>query len=200
MGTRNSVIVIVDNEPKIAKYCQWDGYPSGRGIELLRVLQKHTNLELMKEKVKAVKSLTDEEVNERWKQAGADGSGWATLTVADKFKKTNAHLSRDMGGEEVLDLVMNGDIDETYLNPNFVADSLFCEWAYVVDLDKKTFEVYKGFNDHTPLTPQDRFFDKTKQGAEYHPVKLLVEYSLIDLPSGDKFLDDTTEKDEEDEE
>lgn len=28
----------------------------------------------------------------------------------------------------------------------FLADSLFCEWAYIVNLDDKTLECYKGFN------------------------------------------------------
>jgi hypothetical protein len=28
---------------------------------------------------------------------------------------------------------------------NFLADSLFCEYAYIINLDDKTFEVYEGF-------------------------------------------------------
>lgn len=198
MGTRNSVIVIVNNEPKIAKYCQWDGYPSGRGVELLEVLQKYKdNFAEMKEKVSKVVALTDDEYNKKWEAAGANGSGWVELSVAEKFKETCAHLSRDMGGGEVLDLVMQGKVSDTYLNPDFVGDSLFCEWAYVVDLDKNTFEVYKGFNDHTPLTEQDRFFDKTREGSKYYPVKIMVEYNLNELPTEEEFLNDITKEHEE---
>jgi hypothetical protein len=198
MGTRNSVIVIVDNEPKIAKYCQWDGYPSGRGKELLAVLHKHKdNFQLMKEKVRGVVSLTSDEVKQRWESVGADDSGFVSLDIADEFKKSNAHLSRDMGGGEVLDLVMEGKINETFLTTDFVGDSLFCEWAYVVDLDKNTFEIYKGFNDHTPLTEQDRFFDKTEEGSEYYPVKLIKEYSLNELPEWPTFINDLEPQDEE---
>lgn len=28
----------------------------------------------------------------------------------------------------------------------FLADSLFCEWAYIMNLDDQQFEVYRGFN------------------------------------------------------
>jgi hypothetical protein len=192
MGTRNSVIVIVDNEPKIAKSCQLNGFPSGVGLEVLDVLKKYTNLELMKEKVRLVKSLTKEEIDNRLKQVDSDSKGMSIKTVVDDFKKKNAHLSINMGGSLVLDLVMKGEVDETYLEPEFVGDGLFCEWAYVVDLDKNTFEVFRGFN-KTPLTPQDRFFNTPRLNKEYYPVKLLVEYSLTNLPSEDKFLGDTNE-------
>ena len=34
----------------------------------------------------------------------------------------------------------------------FLADSLFCEWAYVINLDNSQFEVYRGFN-QDPMAP-----------------------------------------------
>ena len=203
MGTRNSVHVIVGKETKIAKYCQWDGYPEGRGIELLDVLRKRLKptktisfedrLKEMKEKVKSVVALTDEEVHNRWKECGADDSGWVDMEVSNKFKEKYAHLSRDMGGGEVLDLVVTGKVKDTQLNPKFVADSLFCEWAYVVDLDKKTLEVYKGFNDK-PLSKKERFFSLTeKDSNKYYPVKLVKKYKLDELPTKKAFLKEIEE-------
>jgi len=202
MGTRNSVHVIVGKETKIAKYCQWDGYPSGRGVETLTVLRKllkptktksfEDRLEEMKKKVKGVVALTNEQVQNRWKQCGADDSGWTAMEVSDKFKKTNAHLSRDMGGGEVLDLVVKGKINETHLDPEFVADSLFCEWAYVIDLDKKVFEVYAGFNEK-PLKPKDRFFHLQKEGEKYFPVKHVKKYKLDELPTSKNFVKEIEE-------
>jgi hypothetical protein len=202
MGTRNSVHVIVGKETKIAKYCQWDGYPEGRGIELLDVLRKRLKptktisfedrLKEMKEKVKSVVALTDEEVHNRWKECGADDSGWVGMDVANKFKEQYAHLSRDMGGGEVIDLVFTGKVKDTQIDPKFVADSLFCEWAYVVDLDKKTLEVYKGFNDK-PLSKKDRFFSLTEKDSKYYPVKLVKKYKLDELPTNKAFLKEIEE-------
>ena len=77
---------------------------------------------------------------------------------------------------------------------DFAADSLSCEYAYVVDLDKNTFEVYQGFN-HKPLTSKDRFYSLTDEKEiekdsmrresreKYYPVKLLVSMNLKKLLS-----------------
>lgn len=35
MGTRNITRVILDEEIKVNQYCQWDGYPTGRGYDVL---------------------------------------------------------------------------------------------------------------------------------------------------------------------
>ena len=39
---------------------------------------------------------------------------------------------------------------------DFAADSLFCEFVYVVDFDKNTYEIFEGFNKNF-LDPNERF-------------------------------------------
>jgi hypothetical protein len=202
MGTRNSVHVIVGKETKIAKYCQWDGYASVRGVETLEVLRNFLKptktktfsgrLKEMREKVNGVVGISNEEVHNLWKECGADDDGYVTMEISNKFKEKYAHLSRDMGGGEVLKLVVEGKIKETNLDTTFVAESLWCEWAYVVDLDKKTFEVYKGFNE-TPLKKNERFYDLDKKDSEFHPVKLVKKYKLNELPTTKTFIKEIEE-------
>lgn len=42
MGTRNITRVICNGEVKVNQYCQWDGYPTGRGADVLKFM--HTIL------------------------------------------------------------------------------------------------------------------------------------------------------------
>lgn len=38
MGTRHLIEVVVDGQIKVAQYGQWDGYPSGQGVDVLKFL------------------------------------------------------------------------------------------------------------------------------------------------------------------
>lgn len=67
---------------------------------------------------------------------------------------------------------------------------MFCEYAYVIDFDKNTFEVYEGFNT-TPLAETDRFYSKELYeyaNTQYYPVKLKASFDLSNLPDTDEFL------------
>ena len=41
MGTRNLTIVYSNGEYKVAQYGQWDGYPEGLGVQLLKYLREY---------------------------------------------------------------------------------------------------------------------------------------------------------------
>lgn len=64
---------------------------------------------------------------------------------------------RDMGAGIIEYLMESLPEAELHNSIDFASDSLFCEYAYVIDFDKNTFEVCKGFA-ATPLDPSERFF------------------------------------------
>jgi hypothetical protein len=184
MGTRNLTCIVKDGEFKVAQYGQWDGYPSGNGVILLNLLSQPTaDFDLLKEQVDKCRPLTkDEEVI-------AEGENW---------KEAFPQLSRDIGAD-IVEMVLSNEEDEfaVYLDTDFAKDSLFCEWAYVIDLDKMTFEVYEGFN-KTVLDEDERFYSKDTVKEEYQPVMLAASYDLNNLPTPEEFL--ATLEPEEDEE
>jgi hypothetical protein len=180
MGTRNSTLVKIEGEYRIAQYCQLDGRPEHLGVSLFNLL-KDVDQELLKKKIFTVKSIPYESVKEKWIECGGDGSGWVTPTVSEIFKSKYPHLHRDCNGADVLYLIMKDKTKEVCLDVDFPKDSLFCEWCYVIDFDKGTFEVLKGFN-REKLNEDERFYEEPNPESVYYPVKLLKEFNLSNLP------------------
>lgn len=188
MGTRNLTVVIQGGKPVVAQYGQWDGYPEGQGETIRSFLAEETGRAKFEAALKRCRFVTDQEVKDAYKEAGADGSGFVTMEVSERFQRSLPFINRDLGGS-VLALIRESSgevvLQDQY---DFAADSLFCEWAYVVDLDQNTFEVYQGFNKE-PLAETERFFplEKLADGG-YHPVKLVQSWFLDALPSKTEFL------------
>ena len=190
-------MVVYRGKTKIAQYGQWDGYPAGQGRTVLEFLRS-VNLDEFKKKVAKLKWLTK-------KQGEA-------IDADPNWDKHYPYLSRDAGAE-VLNAVMYGkmhvndypnkkkEINVTVIGlvnrDGFAGDSLFCEWAYVIDLDNEVLEVYDGFN-KKPLTEADRFRDLSKDN-DYYPIKLVKSYPLSDLPTLDQMIKDCDPPENEEE-
>ena len=142
MGTRNLTIVKANDEIKVAQYCQWDGYPSGQGATILNFL-KNADLEHFKHVVSLLGQYSDRGIENLWKEMGADGSGFVSLDISDKFKEKYPHLHRDCGAD-ILQMIYDKDIFKVRLDEDFLNDSLFCEWAYTIDLDENVLKVHNG--------------------------------------------------------
>jgi len=198
MGTRNLTMVIADGETKVAQYGQWDGYPEGQGLTALRFLQSN-DLESFKKKLSNVRFLNQQDEKEKGEFLKSIGApdGWLNEQQNRAFNLKYPYLSRDHGAD-VLKMIMDAD-NEVLLEDmsEFVTDSLFCEWACVIDFGKSTFEVYEGFNKE-PLAEGERFKEMpVEEGSEYYPVKLRKSYQLDGLPTEGDFLNDFRENKKE---
>lgn len=191
MGTRNVTIVVQNQELKIAQYGQWDGYPEGQGITLLSFLSEDSNVEKLKQILPKVRFQNEDDLEKQEEFMKSIGvkNGWMDKDQAEKFKENYPLEHRDVGGEILATLVKGQKSEEIVLVNayEFAGDSLFCEWAYVVDMDKNTFEVYRGFNT-SGITKEDRFYRLHKQESTYFPVKIIQSFSLDNLPNPDEFL------------
>lgn len=187
MGTRNLTVVVFNGEIRVAQYGQWDGYPSGNGVKILDFVRNKMNSKFFSG-VARTYFISDAEIEEKWVTVGkAADTEWVGVGVAAKFKETNFQLSRDCGAD-ILSFIQNskGGIqlqDQT----EFAGDSLFCEWAYVLDLDNNKLEVYSGFNEKS-LNGVGRFAYLEKSFEKYKPIKLVKSYDMDDLPQKRDFV------------
>jgi len=182
MGTRNLTMVILNQKTVVAQYGQWDGYPSGQGATILKTLLKQNGgFSMLKSALDKCRFVDEDERQESNQLGVGEGQQHLTDEQVKQYRARFPLFNRDIGGE-ILESIMDASklIDE---NPdeydpnillrdetNFASESLFCEWCYVIDFDKGTFEVFEGFN-QSPL------------------VKHVTTYMLSDLPDVGEFIE-----------
>jgi hypothetical protein len=189
MGTRHLIAAYQGGEYKVAQYGQWDGYPEGQGTDLLKFLS-NVKIENLQRAVSECRWITKEEIDEIQSQIEKTSK----VIPAWDWAKQYPELSRDTGSK-IFNLILNGDKKLLKNSLDFANDSLFCEWAYVIDFDKNTFEVYQGFN-KSPLNETERFYNENKPDS-YFPVKLYTTFDLNNLPSQEDFLNAFKQADDE---
>jgi hypothetical protein len=203
MGTRHLTMVVSDGKTRIAQYGQWDGYPKGQGYTVLDFLRKQKgNFEKFKKKLENCRFINDKDqkqIDKFMKSIGSKG-GWMTSDQAEKYHKAYPYMNRD-NGAKILDMVLKSK-GEVLLSDatNFAADSLFCEWAYVIDFDKNVLECYGGFTTE-PVGDDNRFkqFEADRENKEYYCITLLKTYELDKLPNKRQFVNDLEPKEVEEE-
>ena len=187
MGTRHQIAIQIDGEYKVAQYGQWDGYPSGQGLEVLEFFRDQMDEKIFVNNLRNVHSITTQEYDTLFL--------WGRDKDND-LKRLFPEFDRDTSSE-ILPIIQRGNCFRVIDRLRFAADSLFCEWAYVIDFDKRTFEVYQGFNKE-PLTPEDRFYElREYEELPYHGVKLVKSWSLDELPTNEEFVSAFEKEDEE---
>lgn len=195
MGTRGLTAVVKDGDFKVAQYGQWDHYPSGQGQTILDFLNGLSEFDYQQftANLDKVRWAKDGEVQERWAKHGADDSGWVTMAVSRAFSEEFPWLSRDAGAA-VLHYIRAGLVDILTDQREFAADSLFCEWAYVLDLDFRTLTVYQGFQteEHDEA---GHFSSIPREEGDYTLVRKIATFSFDNLPVN--FVQDYNEETDE---
>ncbi len=124
MGTRHFQKVInKEGEVKIAQYGQWDGYPSGQGVEILRYL-KSGNLAKYQEELDKIPLINDEQK----KMVNQEGDKWA---------KKYPYLSRDCGSD-IHQMIEDGNV-KFVLHMDDDEANQWCEGFYTIDFKENVF-------------------------------------------------------------
>lgn len=191
MGTRGGFGFRVDGVDKIG-YNQYDSYPSVGGLntlEGLRAMLAERGTEGMRELVRAVRLVTNDS-----KPTKEDVQKLAAVTdlgVSEQSTDDWYCLTRMTHG----DIKAMAECGYILDSADFLNDSLFCEWAWIVNLDERTLECYRGFQKrkhdkgrYGPLVvkPAD-WKPKYKGDTFWYPVALVQSWGFEDLPTDEQF-------------
>ncbi|KAK4234299.1 hypothetical protein C8A03DRAFT_18773 [Achaetomium macrosporum] len=165
MGTRHLVCVFWKGRWVLAQYGGSDGFPEGRGIRILKFLSVAHNIEKLKAGLDHVYYPTEEELDAIWDECQAWDANWRAQHFYSEYGMKGVNqlypsLASDASAR-ILGMIAraaqtqeeDGAEDGAEKDPKkipvqlqleFANESLFCEWAYVVELDKEVFEVYYG--------------------------------------------------------
>lgn len=186
MGTRHLVCIADGQEVLYSKYGQWDGYPDGVGLSTVNWLDAHYGAakELLRERAKSIQVI--ENLSDHAKEHGVSITTEGWISSADdgwkEYFEAFPLMTRDTSGADLLDAIAFGDKKGLVSQDwgfDFGFDSLFCEWAYVIDLSRDVLEVYQGFQ--TKRHTQGRWAALNPdhiENDEYYPVKLVAEIPI----------------------
>ena len=176
MGTRYLTVVVNNGKPVIAQAGFFDGDPYDNGLKILKVLRKDKKQHI-RTQLHRCTILAEQEYRSFFKDH------WLNEEALEKAHPTFWWSD----GADLLEMLLEKDgAAECRFSYDFAYDSLQCEWAYVIDYDRQSFEVYKGWS-IMPLQPWERFYNDGKAMDGYYPVHLAAAYPLYELPGEEEF-------------
>lgn len=118
------------------------------------------------------------------------------IPTADDIITLWPHYNRNAAGGDVTDWYcllrgvqstivpyLDGSLSVMIDGKDFLQDSVFCEWAYIFNLDTQKLEIYKGWN--KDCNAEGRYAN-VEADDEYKGVKLVMEIDFKDLISMNK--------------
>lgn len=165
-------------------YNHSDSYPSWLGRKVLEFCANNTieNLEKFFNKIELVEenSKPTEEQIKKCVESGYYNEVVSTKSVDDWYC-----LLRNLQGnfDEYQDLIDNDEAKTIFMTDciSFIKDSLFCEYAYIINLDDEVLEFYEGFQKEAQKG--NRYGETEEDG--YYPCKLVFTISLDEIIESD---------------
>lgn len=179
MGTRG-LLAFHESGVTKAAYTHWDAYPGGLGADVLDFAREQDLTALRA----AVKTLVLVEPNtrptpEQIEVLSVFGNGNVSSGEPTEWYV----LLRETQGKPSA-ILEAGYVLNAF---DFGYDSLFCEWAFVVDLDAGTLDAYRGFNQSG--TADGLWASGVEEARnEYGPVTKAGSWPLTDLPTTESFV------------
>lgn len=200
MGTRGAYGFLIDGEEKVT-YNHFDSYPSCLGLDVLNFL-KETNRDELPEIARNIQLVKGNSKPTESAKNQCKAMGLFNGRVSEQSDDDWYCLLRNAQGQ--LNVYTEGF---TYMIDckKFLEDSLFCEWAYIINLDTKELEVYQGFNHNPKAAGRYAHLLETRQKEYrnpdewYYGVELILTIPFTELNDWDeeRFVNQLREEDED---
>lgn len=182
MGTRGAYGFRINNQDKVT-YNHFDSYSDYLGEKIMEYIAQ-TSREKMVEVATRIILVSD--------------SSTPSPSLIQKYMK---YADTNVGEQTIYSwycllrnaqgslFPYNDDLRHMIDSSSFLLDSLFCEWAYIINLDSRLLEIYKGFN--KDCNARGRYANMTvKDKDDYVGVALIKEIPLavVKMKNIEKFI------------
>ena len=186
MSTRGAYGFYKDGVSKIT-YNHFDSYPEELGLDIIKYI-KSKPIEEMNADFNSITMVNgnDKPTTEQFLKCAE----YYNYNVSSKSPEKWYCLLPEAQG----DLDASAKIGIMIDSQEFMKDSLFCEYAYIINLDKDVLEIYKGFQKRRSDT---RYQPDNPEGQGYWGCKLIKEISLVDINQLDEEFNALIKKESE---
>lgn len=182
MGTRNLVCVVLNKKFKVAQYGQWDGYLDGQGKIVVNFIANEMNLSRFKRALSECRFVSQKESEAIWNAGGHAKEALSRDRGADILQMIQDGTYQVYKGIEEGRITIKGKPVRLLCDQKvFAKESLLCEYAYVLDLDKEILEVYKGFNTSGKCEGRFKHMKPSDTTGEYGTITLLTTMPFAEV-------------------
>lgn len=162
MGTRNLTKVIdKDGTLVVAQYGQWDGYPSGQGVNMLSFISEHGMLDKIEKSLSKCRFIEQAEIDQMWFRYQEVTKFAPAREDHNGFHIIYPSLSRDTATDILKVIVYSNEDVMLSDESSFEKDGLMCEGVYTLNYQTREFITW--FNgdtvtisfDNIPMTEEE---------------------------------------------
>ena len=185
MTTRGLTGFRYKEKDKLA-YNHADSHPDSLGLKVLRELRDVKNWTAVRDRIGSLIPVPEQRKLDEHSSMAETEIRRAFPDLKYRYKPRNFYdLYQPLQG--TLKPYMDGKLMFMPDSSDFINNSLFCEWAYVANLDSNKYEIWKGLQ--TKPDPDNRYgLEADRMG--YFPCQKIKEYDLMDLPEPGYYLSD----------
>ena len=180
MGTRGACGFYSQGTEKVT-YNHYDSYPVGLGNQMIEYLDtKDRDIDEIRKDFDKIQLVKETSRPSKKQIKICRNAGLSDLTVSDKEITDWYCLMRLAQG----DLTQNVQSGLMIDSREFLYDSLFCEWAYIINIDNSLLEVYKG---DQKSAGEGRYSNRKSSNSlsEYYGVTLVAELDIKEIKTLD---------------